>query len=88
MIALDRVCDVLATLHHGLDELSKYLEDSLAGACVLLLGDGSGDIVKLGSSEVVLPIPLLKIHNLRFWQKWFDFDRRVVRFVREAGGRW
>ena len=45
VIAFDHVCDALTALHPQLDQLGKYLEDSLARACTLLFENNSLHLV-------------------------------------------
>jgi len=89
MVALDHVCNPLAALHPGLNKLGKHLQNSLTRARALLLENGWGDAAELESKVILLPVPppLLKIHDFHFRTKWFGFDGRIVRVIREAGGR-
>ena len=77
---LDHVCDALAALHPRLDQLGKHLEDSLTGACALLLENGWCNSAELELEVVPLPIPppLLKIRSLHFRSKRFGFDGRKI----------
>jgi hypothetical protein len=88
VIALDHVGDTFAALHPGLDQLGKHLEDTLAGACALLLENGWGDAAELESKVGLFPVPppLLKIHGLYLWGERLGFDGPVFRVVWEAGG--
>ena len=83
MIAFDHVCNPLAALHPGLNQLGKHLEDSLARARALLFENGWGDASELEPEVVLLPVPppLLKILGLYLWSKGLGFDGRIVRVV-------
>lgn len=82
MISFDHDCNTLAALHPRLDQLGEHLEDPLAGATGLLENGGS-DTAELEPEIVSLlvPPPLLEIHNLHFWRERLGFDGRIVTVV-------
>ena len=47
VIVFDHVCDMLAALHPGLDELGKHLEDSLARASAMSFENWQGNATEL-----------------------------------------